>query len=325
LRLFPKCVHSIVEATQHVKDVELVVTDWESTDWPLSEWLSAAAGDMPLRVIVLKGPFSRGRGRNAAAAAARGNALLFLDADSVLCPLLLESGRRYLLQDKAFFPIVYTFNEPEHRTGWWRDKGYGNCMVTRSMFDRAGGWPEYQMWGREDEEFFHKISATVAVVREEVPGFFHQWHPEEIVWKNRYGSTEGMEQHLREHFRREAEEQQRIGQALDEIRAATAPGQTVILVNENQWAEAAIAGRRLLPFLECGGQYCGPPEDDADGIRELERLRHTGAQFIAFAWPAFWWLEYYAGLHRHLRSNFKPILEDERLVIFDLQPTKGGS
>jgi glycosyltransferase involved in cell wall biosynthesis len=319
LLLFPKCVQSIVESTRRVPDVELVVADWESDDWPLGEWLRNAAAPIPSRVISLQGTFSRGRGRNAAAAAAEGSALLFLDADSLLCPLLLESGLRYLHEGKAFFPIVYTFNEPEHRTGWWRDQGYGNCLVTRLMLERAGGWPDYEMWGKEDEEFFERISVVVPVVREEVPGFYHQWHPEEMAWKNRYGSTEGLEQHLDEHFRREQKEQARIRQTLEEIRAATAPGQTVILVNENQWAAAAIADRRVLPFLERDGEYWGPPQDDAEGIRELERLRQAGAQFVACAWPAFWWLEFYPRWHQHLCASFPIILKNDRLVLFDLR------
>jgi len=319
LLLFPNCVRSIVEATQRVPDVELVVADWESDDWPLTEWLQDAAAPLPVRIITLQGTFSRGRGRNAAAAAARGDALLFLDADSLLCPLLLESGLRYLEQGKAFFPIVYTFNEPEHRTGWWRDQGYGNCLVTRSMLEQAGGWPEYEMWGREDEEFFERISGIVPAVREEVTGFYHQWHPEEIVWKNRYGSTGGLEQHLQEHLRREAKEQQRIRRALNDLRTAITPGQTVILVNENQWPEAVIPDCRVLPFLERDGQYWGAPEDDAEGIHELERLRHAGAQLIAFAWPAFWWLDFYSRFHEYLRAHFPLVLQNERVVMYDLR------
>src|SRR5258706_9357036 len=92
LLLFPNCVKSIVESTRGIKDVELVVADWESTDWPLNEWLERAAGDIPVRLIEVKGAFSRGRGRNTAAAAARGDALLFLDADSILCEAVLISG-----------------------------------------------------------------------------------------------------------------------------------------------------------------------------------------------------------------------------------------
>jgi hypothetical protein len=46
----------------------------------------------------------------------------------------------------------------------------------------------------------------------------------------------------------------------------------------------------------------------------------AGAGFIVFAWPAFWWLDHYAGLHRHLRAHFRCVLENDRLVVFDLRP-----
>jgi hypothetical protein len=41
---------------------------------------------------------------------------------------------------------------------------------------------------------------------------------------------------------------------------------------------------------------------------------------MVFAWPAFWWLEHYAGLREHLRSKFRCVLDNERLVAFDLRP-----
>jgi hypothetical protein len=43
---------------------------------------------------------------------------------------------------------------------------------------------------------------------------------------------------------------------------------------------------------------------------------------MAFAWPAFWWLDHYAGLERHMRSNFPRLFENERLVVFDLRPSR---
>jgi hypothetical protein len=51
----------------------------------------------------------------------------------------------------------------------------------------------------------------------------------------------------------------------------------------------------------------------------LERLRQSGAGFMIFAWPAFWWLDYYGGLHRHLRTAYRCILKNERAIIFDLR------
>ncbi len=95
---------------------------------------------------------------------------------------------------------------------------------------------------------------------------------------------------------------------------------TFILVDQEEYGGDISAGRHTIPFLERDGQYWGPPPDDATAIRELERLRRSGATFIVFAWPAFWWLDYYCGLHRHLRSEFRCILENDRLVVFDLRP-----
>ena len=93
-----------------------------------------------------------------------------------------------------------------------------------------------------------------------------------------------------------------------------------ILVDEEQWADEVFTDRRAIPFLERDGEYWGPPADDKTAIRELDRLRRAGASFMVFARPAFWWLEYYSGLHRHLRLNFRCVLKDERLVVFDLRP-----
>ena len=93
----------------------------------------------------------------------------------------------------------------------------------------------------------------------------------------------------------------------------------MILVDGNELGPGFIRDRQVLPFLEREGQYWGPPPDDETAINELARLRQAGANFIVFAWPAFWWLAYYAGFHRHLRSTFRCVLDNNRLVVFDLR------
>jgi O-methyltransferase len=97
------------------------------------------------------------------------------------------------------------------------------------------------------------------------------------------------------------------------------PGDAFILVDQAQLDSLVIPGRRAIPFLERDGQYWGLPRDDHMAISEFERLRHGGAHFIVFGWPAFWWLDHYAGFHRHLRSAFRCVLHNERLVVFDLR------
>jgi len=128
------------------------------------------------------------------------------------------------------------------------------------------------------------------------------------VWKQRDAQYEWM---------------QRQDQANEETTALTPPGSTLILVDEGNFADVCgsnevFPGRHTVPFLEKEGQYWGAPPDDATAIRELERLRHSGASFMVFAWPAFWWLDYYSGLHRYLGKKYRCILRNEYLVVFDL-------
>src|SRR5262249_37683090 len=96
-------------------------------------------------------------------------------------------------------------------------------------------------------------------------------------------------------------------------------GEYFVLVDQDELRPYIAPGPFTVPFLERDGEYWGPPADEKTAIRELERLRHSGARFMVFAWPAFWWLDYYAGLHRHLRSKFPCVLENHCLVVFDLR------
>jgi hypothetical protein len=108
--------------------------------------------------------------------------------------------------------------------------------------------------------------------------------------------------------------------AVEDIRSVVPEGDTFILVDADQWgAGGLISGRRKLPFLERDGQYWGAPADDAVAIDELERLRGAGASFIGFWWPESWWLDHFVGLHRHLRTCYRCVRENDRLVLFDLR------
>ena len=186
LELFPRCVESIAASLGPCNDVELVVSDYGSSDWPVAEWLSRAAGTIPVLIEPVAGAFSRGRGRNAAAARARGNTLFFLDADMIVCPRVLARGRQVAAEGRALFPICWSFKDPEHREGWWRVRGYGNCVLPRGLFHRVGPWPELETWGGEDTLFHRRVASVAGVVRERVDGFVHQWHPNDRAWKNRY-------------------------------------------------------------------------------------------------------------------------------------------
>lgn len=92
-----------------------------------------------------------------------------------------------------------------------------------------------------------------------------------------------------------------------------------ILVDQEQLGIRTLTGRRVIPFLEHDGYYMGLPSDSHTAISELERLHQSGANFLAFAWPAFWWLDYYTEFYHYLDSKYSCILQNDHLVIFDLQ------
>jgi hypothetical protein len=105
---------------------------------------------------------------------------------------------------------------------------------------------------------------------------------------------------------------------MQEITARIPLQEAMILVDDGCWGDKIAPNRRVIPFLERDGQYFGKPANDEMAIRELERLRQAGAGYIIFAWPAFWWLEYYSAFHQHLRSHFQCIFADDRAIFFQL-------
>jgi hypothetical protein len=117
---------------------------------------------------------------------------------------------------------------------------------------------------------------------------------------------------------------ERVYEATCELAAVIPADTPYILADEGKWEtrDLALPGRRI-PFPEERGQYPGNPPDDETAVREFERLRRR-AGFMAFGWPAFWYLDYYAGFGRHLRSHFDCVLDNERLIVFDLRQRRGS-
>lgn len=312
LQLFPRCVASLSAAVGTAVDCELVVSDWSSDDWPLHEWISAVAGPLPTQIVQVDGRFSRGRGLNVAAGVARGNALFFTDADVLFARDVFDLGLRRIHDGHAYFPVLYSFDDATHTSGWWRHEGYGNCFVSRGTFEAAGRWPEYDTWGREDDEFFAAVERCSAVEREQVPGFFHQWHPEDILWKDRYAGRppEEIDEILRT---RGAVE--RLGTELDADR-------DLVLIDDSRFGVDDVGGRRAYPFLETNGEYAGPPPDDETAIEALERLRAQGVGYLVVAWMSFWWLEHYTKFASHVRSSYPIVIDDATLKVFDLDRSR---
>ncbi len=191
---------------------------------------------------------------------------------------------------------------PDYWSGLFRGRGYAVIDCIRK-----------KIWQNEDVEYWYAQNVLLFVRRDYLEshpqlrrefentsiGQLSMVHPKQYLevagWMNRFYLM------------------------ADDIRTMTAPQDTLVLADQGQLG-AVITGRQhIIPFPERDGQYWGPPEDDDTAIQELGRLRRSGASFIAFAWPAFWWLDYYSEFHRHLRSEFRCVLQNDRLVVFDLR------
>jgi len=97
-------------------------------------------------------------------------------------------------------------------------------------------------------------------------------------------------------------------------------GEPFILADLDQYRQWITAGARALPFIERDGAYWGPPADDAMAMAEFDRLRREfRPRFMIFLWPAFWWLDYYRTFGWRLRNEFHCVMDNDRLMAFDLR------
>jgi SAM-dependent methyltransferase len=113
--------------------------------------------------------------------------------------------------------------------------------------------------------------------------------------------------------------QNRVLKLTVDLATVVPAGEWLILVDENLFSTLYMPGRVVIPFLECNGAYAGPPRDDEQAIAELRRMQKVGAKFIAFGWPAFWWLTHYRKLANHLDQHHKRVIQNDRLVLYSLR------
>lgn len=109
-----------------------------------------------------------------------------------------------------------------------------------------------------------------------------------------------------------------VHKAIEQITFLIPKGEKLILVDQDEWGKEILPNHIVLPFLERNGQYWGQPTDDEIAIRELLRLKESGARFIVFTNSTFWWLDFYRGLYQHLCSKYGSLLKNDQLIIFDL-------
>ncbi len=112
----------------------------------------------------------------------------------------------------------------------------------------------------------------------------------------------------------------RLQQGIHHIEKDIPADTPFILVDEDTWgAREIFPMRRIVPFIDRDGTYYGPPRDDDEAIKELERIRETGVNYIVIAWVCFWWLEHYSKFSEFLRIHGDCAADNECVKIFELR------
>jgi glycosyltransferase involved in cell wall biosynthesis len=176
----------------------LCVYDWNSTDADLQTALIAAGCPYKYYKHNYDEPLNRAAARNKAfalAAADPDDIVFFVDCDMVVPPDFVSRIQAAVCPGRAYFPVCYSLyrdrpqsvfgSGPQHSPGrskahgWWRHAGRGNCGFVARDFTELGGWATKYgaRYGKEDDDIFTRASKKLTAFRDEVPGFFHLWHP----------------------------------------------------------------------------------------------------------------------------------------------------
>ena len=108
--------------------------------------------------------------------------------------------------------------------------------------------------------------------------------------------------------------------AAEELTSLTPPGAVLVVADLDQVGFGSSLGdRQRLAFTERQGTYFGPPATDQQAIDELARGRAAGATHFALMWPAFWFFDAFPRFEQHLRTAHRSVLENERMVVFELR------
>jgi hypothetical protein len=102
---------------------------------------------------------------------------------------------------------------------------------------------------------------------------------------------------------------------------------TVLVVSKGDERMLELEGHEAWHFPQDEqGRYPGYyPSDSAEAIAHLEELRSRGADYLILPATAFWWLDHYEELARHLESHYGlAARQDDTALIFSLGAAKAA-
>ncbi len=108
-----------------------------------------------------------------------------------------------------------------------------------------------------------------------------------------------------------------------DMRRLLPPAARVIVVSKGDPDLLDVEGRDVWHFPQDDrGHYAGHyPAESGEAIAHLETLRARGAHFFVIPSTAFWWLEHYGDLARHLDTHYQQIWKSADCQIYELAGT----
>jgi glycosyltransferase involved in cell wall biosynthesis len=179
--LLPDCIASLAQVVRPEDDAELIISNYDDSDWPLRDWVDKKVGEIPYTIIQGTGNFHNGAGRNLAADHATGKYILFVDADMVCTRSIIENGLEAVKAGKLYYPICFYFLNAQHSLGFWCDGAKGIVMMPKAVYEEVGKWPcppSYEKNNNVDQHFYQRVKRLgFAEVNNREANYFHQFHP----------------------------------------------------------------------------------------------------------------------------------------------------
>jgi len=179
----PDCIDSIIATCKQLNvDFEIIVSDWNSTDLPLKEWMpvKCKAANVPFKIVNVDGVFNAGMGRNVAYEHSNGEIIFFMDTDMLLSVNVLSDGLSDVKKGYVAYPQCRQDNVDKRISD-----GHGNIIISRDNHIKIGRWDEFPWRGGEDLLYYQRSTfEKIPITRRGYKDFIHQWHPRGMGWKH---------------------------------------------------------------------------------------------------------------------------------------------
>jgi GT2 family glycosyltransferase/glycosyltransferase involved in cell wall biosynthesis len=114
--------------------------------------------------------------------------------------------------------------------------------------------------------------------------------------------------------------EQLVDRVREVVEAVVPTGAAVAVVSKGDEELLRLDGRRGWHFPQvAGGTYAGHyPATSDEAVAQVEELRRHGAAWLVFPATAYWWLDHYGGLERHLEMRHRRVFADETCIVYRL-------